>query len=269
MITMSEQGWTFAEIWETAAAQLPDAPFAKQGGRTVSWSEANRRAEGVATFLLDRGAQNQDKVAQYLYNCPEFLETFFACFKASLVPVNTNYRYAADELVYLWDNADAVAVVFHGAFTDTIEEIRDRVPKVRTWLWVDDGTGSCPDWAVPYEDAARAEGVPVIDRVTRSGDDLYMLYTGGTTGMPKGVEWRQDDLVVVLGNGLGLSVPEEHDPDFVAGALTQPGPVGMPACPLMHGTGALTSFGTLNSAGCVVCLDSRHFDPAELLDTID
>lgn len=63
-------GWTFAEIWETAAAQLPDAPFAKQGSRTVTWSEAERRAEGLATFLLDRGAQRQDKVAQYLYNCP-------------------------------------------------------------------------------------------------------------------------------------------------------------------------------------------------------
>ncbi|MBG7606067.1 MAG: AMP-binding protein, partial [Actinobacteria bacterium] len=143
------------------------------------------------------------------------------------------------------------------------------VPKVHTWLWVDDGSGDCPDWAIPYEDAVLAEGEPVINRVQRSGDDLYMLYTGGTTGMPKGVEWRQDDLVVVLGNGLGLSVPEEHDPDFASAALTQPGPVGMPACPLMHGTGALTSFGTLNSGGCVVCLESRHFDPAELLDTID
>jgi fatty-acyl-CoA synthase len=267
--TGSAQGWTFAEIWETAAAQLPEAPFAKQGDRTVTWAEANRRAEGVATFLLDRGAENQDKVAQYLYNCPEFLETFFACFKAALVPVNTNYRYAADELVYLWDNADAVAVVFHGVFTDTIEAIRDRVPKVRTWLWVDDESGICPDWAIPYEDAVQTEGEPVMNRVERSGDDLYMLYTGGTTGMPKGVEWRQDDLVVVIGNGLGLSVPEDYDPDFVASALTEPGPIGMPACPLMHGTGAITSFGTLTSGGCVVCLESRHFDPAELLDTID
>ena len=141
-------GWTFAEIWETAAAQLPDAPFAKQGSRTVTWSEAERRAEGLATFLLDRGAQRQDKVAMYLHNCPEYLESVFACYKAALVPVNTNYRYAADELVYLWDNADAVAVIFHGIFADTIEAIRERVPRVASWLWVDDGSGDCP--AVSY-----------------------------------------------------------------------------------------------------------------------
>ncbi|MBV1894302.1 MAG: acyl-CoA synthetase [Ilumatobacteraceae bacterium] len=267
--TMSEQGWTFAELWETAAAQLPDAPFAKQGSKTVTWAEAERRAEGTARYLLDQGAQKQDKVAQYLYNSIEYLETFFACYKASLVPVNTNYRYAADELVYLWDNADAVAVIFHGTFVDTIEEIKDRVPKVKTWLWVDDGSGPCPDWAVPYEDTVDTPGEPVADRVERSGDDLYMLYTGGTTGMPKGVMWRQDDLIVVLGAGLGLSVPDEYDPDFAAAGLTQPGPVGMPACPLMHGTGSLTSFGTLNSGGCIVVLESRHFDAAELLDTID
>ena len=110
-------GWTFAEFWERAADQLPDAPFAVQGDRVVSWGDADRRADGLAATLLDAGAQRQDKVAQYLYNCPEYLESQFACFKASLVPVNTNYRYTADELVYLWDNADAVAVVFHGAFS--------------------------------------------------------------------------------------------------------------------------------------------------------
>ncbi len=266
---MSGSGWTLAEIWEAAAAQIPGAPFAKQGNRSVSWSEANRRAEGVATLLLDRGVQRQDKVAQYMYNCPEFLETFFACFKASLVPVNTNYRYAADELVYLWDNADAVAVVFHGAFVDTIEAIHDRVPRVRTWIWVDDGSGPCPEWAIPYEVAVLTAAEPVLDRVDRSGDDLYMLYTGGTTGMPKGVMWRQDDLVVVLSTGLGLKVPEEYDPEFLDERFVGPGPVGSPACPLMHGTGALTSFGTLTSGGCIVCLESRHFDATELLDTID
>ena len=269
MSNMSGNGWSLAEIWEAAAEQIPRAPFARQGSRSVSWSAANRRAEGLATSLLDCGAKRQDKVAQYMYNCPEFLETFFACFKASLVPVNTNYRYEADELVYLWDNADAVAVVFHGTFVDTIEAIRDRVPRVRTWIWVDDGTGPCPEWAVPYEDAVLTTGEPVIDRVERSGDDLYMLYTGGTTGMPKGVMWRQDDLVVVLSAGLGLSVPEEYDPSFLDGVFVEPGPIGLPACPLMHGTGALTSFATLASGGCIVCLESRHFDPAELLDTID
>ena len=153
----------------------------------------------IAAALLDAGAQRQDKVAQYLYNCPEYLESMFGLFKAALVPVNTNYRYADDELVYLWDNADAVAVVFHATFADRIEHIRDRVPRVRTWLWVDDGsacrapTGRCP--TRPPRRRRRRGSVPPWGR---SGDDLYLLYTGGTTGSPKGVMWRQDDLVASL-----------------------------------------------------------------------
>jgi fatty-acyl-CoA synthase len=262
-------GWNLADIWEAAAAQLPDAPFSRQGDRAIAWSDADLRADGVASFLLDRGAGHQDKVAQYLYNCPEFLGSFFACYKAALVPVNTNYRYAADELVYLWDNADAVAVVFHGCFVDTIEAILDRVPRVSTWLWVDDGSGPCPGWAIPYEEAASTTGPRVTERVERSGDDRYMLYTGGTTGMPKGVMWRQDDLIRALAGGLGVAVPDEHDPLFFDGFFQEAGPVGLSACPLMHGTGALTSFGTLTAGGSVVCLESRHYDPAELLDTID
>ena len=136
-------GWNFAEIWEVIAQQIPDAPAQVQGERVVTWREFDERANGVAHTLLEAGVQHQDKVAQYLYNCPEFLESMFGTFKAGLVPVNTNYRYADDELVYLWDNADAVAVVFHGSFVEHIERIRDRVPKVRVWLWVDDDTAAC------------------------------------------------------------------------------------------------------------------------------
>jgi len=262
-------GWTFAELWEAAADHLPQAPFAKQGDRTVTWAEADRRADGIARTLLDAGASKQDKVAQFLYNSPEYVETLFACFKASLVPVNTNYRYTEDELVYLWTNADAVAVAFHGCFVATIEAIRDRVPAVKTWLWVDDGSAPCPDWAMPYEKAASRETERVLPGHGRDGDDLYMLYTGGTTGMPKGVMWRQDDLVVVLCGTLGGGIPEDPDPKFLEESFQQPGAVGMPACPLMHGTGAFTTFAILSSGGCIVLLPSRHFDPEELLDEVE
>ncbi len=261
-------GWTFAQIWEAAADALPDAPFSRQGDRTVLWRDADRRADGLAAMLLARGARRQDKVVQYLYNSPEYLETVFACFKAALVPVNTNYRYTEDELVYLWDNADAIAVVFHGSFRDRIEAIRDRVPGVRTWIWVDDGSGPCPDWALAYEEAAATPTARVIPEYGRDGDDLYMLYTGGTTGSPKGVMWRQDDLAVVL-TGLGLGLPEEVDEQVLSTKFAEPGPVALPACPLMHGTGAFSSFGALSSGGCVVCLPSRHFEAAELLDAVD
>src|SRR5690606_7047777 len=143
-------GWNFAEAWEVCADNLPDTVAQRQGDREITWREFDRRADGIARTLLDAGAQEQDKVAQYLYNCPEYLESMFGAFKAGLVPVNTNYRYADDELVYLWDNADAIAVVFHGTFAERIERIRSRVPKVKTWLWVDDGAGPCPEWAIAY-----------------------------------------------------------------------------------------------------------------------
>src|SRR5262249_2441761 len=94
--------WNFASIWEAVAENLPDAPAVAQGGRALSWADFDRRANALGRFLLDAGVQAHDKVALYLYNCPEYLETCFACFKTSLVPVNTNYRYADDELAYLW-----------------------------------------------------------------------------------------------------------------------------------------------------------------------
>ena len=137
-------GWNFADVWETVADTLPDAPALAHGGRRSTWAELDRRADGVARTLIDAGTTQQDKVAQYLYNGNEYLESVFACFKVGLVPVNTNYRYTDDELAYLWDNSDTVAVVFHGTFADRVESVRDRVPDVRLWLWVDDGSGPCP-----------------------------------------------------------------------------------------------------------------------------
>ena len=167
-------GWNFADVWEVVADTLPDAPSVVQGDRRQSWAETDRRANGAARALLDLGAGPQDKVAQYLYNCPEYLESVFGTFKAGLVPVNTNYRYGDDELAYLWDNADAVAVVFHGTFAERIDRLRPRLPRIKGWLWVDDGSGPCPDWAIAYEDAIKTTQ-STDERVTspwgRSADD--------------------------------------------------------------------------------------------------
>ncbi len=263
-------GWNFADVWEIVASRIPDETAQIQGDRRCTWAEFDRRADGVARFLLDAGVAEQDKVAQYLYNCPEYLESVFASFKAGLVPINTNYRYTDSELVYLWDNADAVAVVFHGVFTDTIERIRDQLPKITSWLWVDDGSGACPAWATPYEDAAATDPGerPVQGPWGRSGDHLLMTYTGGTTGMPKGVMWRQDDL---FRNLVGQFVPdarERVDAALVEGLVGGPGPIGLPACPLMHGTGQYTQLIVLSLGGSVVTLEGRKLDVIELLDTI-
>ena len=143
--------------------RCPTRPPSPTATRTLTWGELDRRADNLARWLLGAGVGHQDKVAIYLYNCPEYLEATFACFKLGLVPINTNYRYADDELVYLWENADTVAVVFHGAFVERIEGIRDRLPGIRSWLWVDDGTAPCPAWAVPYEEAAATTGAVATD----------------------------------------------------------------------------------------------------------
>ena len=266
--TVRMGSWNFADIWEAVADEQPDAPCLVHGDDRRSWGEVDRRADGVAQHLLDLGLERQQAVAQYLFNGPEYLESTFAAFKGAFVPVNTNYRYTSDELLYLWDNADAGCVVFHGTFADTIETIRERLPKVQAWLWVDDGNGDCPEWATPYESVATSGAGRVAPEWGRSGDDLDMLYTGGTTGMPKGVMWRQDDLVIKLAT-LGKEFPEDGSVDDIRGTYTEPGPKFLPACPQMHGTGNFPCLSTLSSGGCVVTLTDRSFDPAEMLDTIE
>src|SRR5262245_8971553 len=111
-------GWNLAEIWERNADRFPEAPAQLHGDRVFTWGEFDRRADGVGSVLLQAGLRRTDKVAQYLHNVPEYLESVFAVLKGGLVPVNTNYRYVDEELLYLWDNADAAAVIFHGAFTE-------------------------------------------------------------------------------------------------------------------------------------------------------
>ncbi len=265
----TDAGWNFADLWETVTDQIPDALAQQQGDRAHTWAEFNRRANGVAAALMGPESAEQDKVAQYLYNGPEYLESVFAAFKAGFAVVNTNYRYAADELVYLWDNADATAVVFHGTFTEQCNAIRDRVPKVQTWLWVDDASGPCPDWAMPYESAATAgTDENVSSPWGRSGDHLLLLYTGGTTGMPKGVMWRQDDLFGVLDANNKKRMPPEQDLDAVAERIVKAGPRNMPAAPLMHGTGLFNALSNLMVGGSITTMEGRHFSPEEFLDTV-
>jgi len=268
-VNNSDTGWNFADLWETVAATIPDALAQQQGDGRHTWAEFNQRANGVAAALITADTVEQDKVAQYLYNSPEYLESIFAAFKAGLAVVNTNYRYAADELVYLWDNADATAVVFHGTFVDHCEEIRDRLPKVKTWLWVDDGSGDCPTWATPYEDpAAAGTDRNVHGPWGRSGDHLLLLYTGGTTGMPKGVMWRQDDLFGILDANNRKRMPPEQDLTAVTERLGKPGPRNMPAAPLMHGTGLFNAISNLMIGGSVTTMLGRHFTPEEFLDDV-
>lgn len=267
---MGRDGWNFAEVFERISDHIGDALAQQQLDRAMTWSQFNRRSNGVAASLLGAGLVEQDKVAQYLYNCPEYLESVYASFKAGQAVVNTNYRYTADELVYLWDNADVAAVVFHGAFSDQCAAVRERLAKIKVWLWVDDGSGPCPDFALPYEDcAALGTDDNVVGPWGRSGDHLLLLYTGGTTGMPKGVMWRQADLFGALDANNRRRLAPEVDLDAMTDRIERAGPRNLPGAPLMHGTGLFNAISNLMIGGSVITMAGRRFDPIELLETIE
>ncbi|MGH9093569.1 MAG: AMP-binding protein [Acidimicrobiales bacterium] len=258
--------FNLADVWDLGAETLPDRPAQLHGDRVQTWAEFDRRARALGADLLDAGLGHQAKVATYLYNGPEYLETYAAAFKVGMVPANTNYRYGAEEVAYLLGNADAEAVVFDVDFAPLLGRIRERLPLVKRWYAVG---GPAPDWAVDYE-AAASSGRDAQAPWGRSGDDLLLLYTGGTTGMPKGVMWRQDDLFGVLGGGGNplTGVPPVRDLDELGGRLRdgrgEPQVVFLPACPLMHGTGQFSAFIALNGGGCVVTQTDRAFDPGRL-----
>jgi len=265
--------WNFAKIFSAIAARVPDRPCQIQGERVISWREFDARTSSLAADLIANGVSHQGKLACYLYNGPEYMEAMTAAFKAEMAPVNTNYRYGPDEIFYLFDNADAEAVVFHAAFSELLEQVRGRLPKVLRWYVVADETGAGPEWATPYESVAAAGHSVPEGRTDPGGDDLLLLYTGGTTGMPKGVMWRQDDLFNVLGAGgspltgvapaAGIDeLVDRLDPNVPVG------PVTLVACPLMHGTGQFSAINTMAVGGCIVTLANRKFDVDELLATV-
>ena len=263
--------WNLGDIFDTLGEAVPgDSPALLHGESAVSWTAFTRRTNNLAAALRAGGARPGDKVALYLRNRPEYLETTVACFKARLVHVNVNFRYLADELQYIIDNADAKFVVFAGEFADRLDALRPRLPKVQTYLQVDDGTPFAP-FAEAYEPlAAEGSGTPL--GIERSPDDLLFLYTGGTTGMPKGVMWRSEDLWGALGGGgnpvLGEAPVASLDDLATRVRARGPGFRHLPACPLMHGTGLFTALITLGAGGAIATLPGVNFDPHELWQAV-
>ena len=141
--------WNYGLMWAGIAKKDPDRVAQIFGDVTYTWGEFHRRANALAADMLASGATHQAKVAHYLYNSPEYLETTFASFLAGLVPVNTNYRYGPEEILYLFDNSDAEAVVFHATFVDLLDQVRGKLPLVKRWYMVPDESGNAvPDWAL-------------------------------------------------------------------------------------------------------------------------
>jgi 3-oxocholest-4-en-26-oate---CoA ligase len=259
--------WCYADIWERIAASQPDAPALIQGAKEVAWGDFDACADSLAATLLDAGLTHQSKVACYLHNSPAYLIGCYGAFKAGLVPFNVNYRYGAEELLYLLENADAEAVIFDAEFGARLDNIRDLLPRVKLWIAV--GSPVRP-WAESWSGIVgrRVEGA-VRGHWGRSGDDLLIIYTGGTTGRPKGVMWRQDDLwgATKFGALPSLGIPPLDAPENAAGrAATLGGPITLVGSPLMHATGLMSAFGALSNGGAAAMLPSRRFDAMELFD---
>ena len=259
--------WTFPEVFELAAAKFSERPALVNAGLVRTWREYDERAARIAAFLDGGGLAPGAKAAIYGYNSNEYLEAQYGMFKARVTSVNVNYRYVEHELIYLLDNADAEAVFFDAQFAPRLAAIRDRLPKLRLFVEIDDGSDNHLEGATEFEEVIA--GSDPSPRRAYSEDDIYMLYTGGTTGMPKGVMYRHGDFVQGLGQSLiGPDAPptlESLAAVMDAAAVAGLTPVSCPACPLMHGTGLwLGVFLAHFLGGAAVTFRNRHFDPRDL-----
>ncbi|WP_293539893.1 acyl-CoA synthetase [Phenylobacterium sp.] len=263
-------GWNFGDILDAVGPNVsPEASAFIHGQRVINWGDAVRTTNNMARGLIARGARPGDKIAVYMRNRPEYLLAVAAGWKARLTHVNVNYRYTPEEVWYIFDNSDAQTVVYASEFRDAVAEIRPRLPKVKTWVEVSEDSQVAP-FAERFEALGEEGNGGPLD-IQRSGDDQFFIYTGGTTGMPKGVMWTHHDMREITLQAARKLGPVPETLEELAEA-TRRMPVGariLPAPPLMHGTGLLTSMGTMMAGGCVITLEKPTFDAEELLTAID
>lgn len=260
-----------ATVWEAIADHRGDALALHCGGVSRSWSEFEDRAARIAGALTDAGIGAGDNVALALYNGNEYMEAEFAAFKTRSAPCNVNYRYVENELAYLVDNSDAKAVWFDDALTERFDAIRADLPDIRLWIHV--GDAEPPEWAVSHESLIESHEPAV--RIERDGDDLWILYTGGTTGNPKGVMWPHQNVLILTRRNFdawGIPAPDSYD-DIPAAidAVEAAGktPRQLAASPLMHGTAGIGALMSLSCGGAVVTLTDRSLNTEELWRVVE
>lgn len=267
---------TFATMWEAMADIVPDLPAVIAGERRFTWAQYDDRAARFAAAISAAGLGPDDKVGLYLYNSNEYLEAHYGTFKQRGVPVNVNFRYLGNELEYLLDNADCKALVYHSSLADRVAEVVGRLPLLRLVVEVDDGPASADvPGKVEYESLLASHGP--APRIARSADDVYMLYTGGTTGMPKGVMYRMGEITAqfALNSFTAQFVPMPGSLGEMAATVRDlraaNGPyVSLPCCPLMHGTGMwIGAMMPHSTGGTVALLPSRKFDADEMLRIVE
>jgi acyl-CoA synthetase (AMP-forming)/AMP-acid ligase II len=275
--------YNLADLFECVAARAPEREAVIWGDTRLTFQQFDERATRLAHGLASLGVGPGNHVGVFMYSRPEYLETMVATFKIRSVPININYRYVADELLYLFDNADLVALVVEASFVPVVAAILDRLPNLRHVIVVDDGSdgaSALPD-AVPYEDLLAASS-SLLDFPARSADDPYIAYTGGTTGRPKGVVWRQEDIFfATMTPGIEVTRPESVADNAVAPihprlvALAEAGVkvpdnyVSYALGPLMHVSGHWSAWGAMLSGGLTVLHPSRQMEAETVLKMVE
>ncbi|MCB9728736.1 MAG: acyl-CoA synthetase [Deltaproteobacteria bacterium] len=264
--------YNIADLYESVADAVPDATALVCGEWRRTFAELDARANQLAHWLQGRGVGPGDHVGVHLYNCDEYVETMLAAFKIRAVPININYRYVADELAYLFDNADLAALVHQRELTPVVREVLGRVAPMKALLVVDDDSGEDADdlGSVDYERAMLVSS-PERDFGPRSSDDIYVVYTGGTTGMPRGVMWRHEDVFFAglqggRPGGEPITRPEELAEIARAGDTTL---TVLPAAAFIHGAAQWGAWIALFSGGKAVISPGKTFRPRHVLELIE
>lgn len=273
-MSSNKSGRHIADTWEELSDVIGPRPALIHGDQITTWSQFDDRASRFATALKRAGLGQGSTFAIDLYNCPEWIESFYAAIKIRAMPANVNYRYLDDELLHLLTDSRAEAIVVHASLAERVGQLRDRLPNMKLFVQVDDGQGlPLAEGFVAYEDLiASNEPAP---RIERDPEDTYLSYTGGTTGLPKGVMISFARLVgsmATIGPMLNLTPEQAADPIATAQALADSGNgiVSLPSSPLMHSTAfTMTAVPTLIFGGAVVTLPSRSFDAHEACAAVE
>ena len=259
----------FASVWEMVADLVPENDALICGEEIVSWKDYDHRSSKVASALVKAGLGPNSKAGLYLNNSNEYLIGQNAIFKIGGVPINVNYRYVEEELIYLLDNSDAEAVFYHACYSSRINEIAKSLPNIKAWIEVPDGSKSDFDQAMQYEEIL--QNYSPMERISRDPETVYMLYTGGTTGMPKGVMYKQGEFLAFLFRTLkamGYDVPEDLnnlEESIKTSKANDQFIKSLVGCPLMHGTGMwLGAFLPLLLGGTVITTSNLGFDSDKL-----
>ena len=230
--------FNIADMYEMVADKVPGRDALVCGDSRATYASLEKRANRLAHYLSSRGVAAGDHVGLYLYNCNEYLEAMLACFKLRAVPINVNYRYVEDELLYIFTNADMVACVHNQEFSPYIDAVKSASPRLATFVHVADASGADPSaiGSIEYENALVGQS-DARDFPERADSDLFILYTGGTTGMPKGVMWPHKSVFFAAMGGGGWFHPDGAitAPEQIADRVGDFAIVGMALAPLMHG----------------------------------